>query len=191
MDALWRLDQQLFREINQGWRNDWLDPIFLIFSYTGLGAVISAIILCLLFAKAGRKYVLPLLVAEGVSGLLICDVIKNYVVPRDRPSNLSYSIIQEKFFANSFPSGHTSSAFGVALMLVLMTRKTNKAWVGWLATSWASLVGLSRIYRGVHWPTDVLAGVFVGLAGATLTYLVFDHFGWTWQPEAPTVQTQS
>ncbi|HWA83360.1 MAG TPA: phosphatase PAP2 family protein, partial [Fimbriimonadaceae bacterium] len=77
-----------------------------------------------------------------------------------------------EFGANSFPSGHTTTAFAIAFLLFLMTRKKECAWVGQVALGWAVLVGVSRVYRGVHWPTDVIGGAFAGLFSACLIYLL-------------------
>lgn len=189
MDAIWRFDNQIFRAIDLGWRQAWLDPIFWALSYSGLGQVQAIALLSLLFFEKAKRFVLPLLVAESVAGFIFCDITK-VLVPRDRPSNLFYAIHQEDLFGKSFPSGHTSSSFGIAFMLLYMTRKTPHAWVGWLAIMWAAAVGLSRIYRGVHWPTDVLAGICMGLAGASTTYFLFNYFDW-WRKEEPAIQTQS
>ena len=106
----------------------------------------------------------PILINFLVTGG-ITQVLKTEI-PRDRPSNLPWSNPQELIYAHSFPSGHTSSAFGIAFTILFLTRASSKAWYGWAALAWALLVGLSRIYRGVHWPTDVLAGLLLGLACA-------------------------
>lgn len=72
----------------------------------------------------------------------------------------------------SFPSGHTSAAFAVAVvMLRLLPRR-----YGVPALILAALIALSRLYVGVHYPTDVLAGIVIGSAVA----LVSCHMGRKW-----------
>lgn len=68
---------------------------------------------------------------------------------------------------HSFPSGHTSAAFTTATSLSLYFRKW---YVIVPAYIWAGSVGYARIYQGVHYPTDVLAGAIVGAGSAWLTY---------------------
>jgi undecaprenyl-diphosphatase len=83
---------------------------------------------------------------------------------------------QESWQFNAFPSGHTAAAFGVATMLALLTRGTKYRRVGQVGLVWATLVGISRIYRGVHWPTDVLGGALAGGLGALIVYAVAEQF---------------
>ncbi len=64
---------------------------------------------------------------------------------------------------HSFPSGHTSTAFGLATSVSLECKKW---YVTVPAFAYASAVGYSRMYLGVHYPTDVLAGATVGIASA-------------------------
>ena len=177
MDRLWELDQTLFRQIHLGWHRDWLDPVFWVLSTSGLGSVQSLALLGLIwFVWRNRpqdRTPLALFIAFTIAGLINTAFLKN-LVPRERPSLLADTIPQETFFHDSFPSGHTATSFGIAAMLLLLTIKGPRAWAGWLAMIWAALVGLSRIYRGVHWPSDVIAGALIGLAAACLVYLVFD-----------------
>ncbi len=69
--------------------------------------------------------------------------------------------------SGSFPSGHTSSAFATATSLSL---NVPKWYVIVPAYTWAASVGYSRMYLGVHYPSDVLAGALLGSASAWLTY---------------------
>ncbi len=71
--------------------------------------------------------------------------------------------------SRSFPSGHTSSAFSTAMSLSLIYPKW---YVAVPAFAWASATGYSRMYLGVHYPTDVLAGAVLGAGTAWLTHVV-------------------
>lgn len=169
---------EVFRAIHIGCHSALLDPIFWVISTSGLGWVQALLTLVLLRWEHLKAYVWPLLAVTGVSGFAIADVVKK-LTPRDRPSNLIFAHPQETFWGNSFPSGHTASSFGIAMLLFLMTRGTDHAKVGRWSLVWASCVGLSRVYRGVHWPTDVLAGACCGIAAACIVYLGFRKYGHT------------
>jgi undecaprenyl-diphosphatase len=86
-------------------------------------------------------------------------VIKN-LVKRNRPfevlANVNRRIIPADQF--SFPSGHTAAAFAIATLVSMQFPA-----LAMPVLIWASLVGLSRIYLGVHYPTDILAGIVIGL----------------------------
>jgi len=69
----------------------------------------------------------------------------------------------------SFPSGHTSMAFATATSLSLQFKKWYVVVPAYL---WAGSVGYSRMYLGVHYPTDVLAGAIVGVGSAFLSQWV-------------------
>ena len=69
--------------------------------------------------------------------------------------------------SKSFPSGHTSEAFSTATSLSILCPKW---YVIAPAFSWATLVGYSRLYLGVHYPSDVIAGAIVGSGSALLSY---------------------
>lgn len=116
-------------------------------------------------------YVLPLLLAWLAASIINTGILKR-VIERERPSNLPDALPQEGFLFNSFPSGHTASSFGIAMMAVYLTWGTDRAWIGRWAIVWASLVGFSRIYRGVHWPSDVIGGAMVGIGAASLVALL-------------------
>ncbi len=159
-----------FRAINVGWHSSYLDPFFAFLSYFGLGISEFFFLLALTYFKKARAYILPLIVA-----LLLASPMSQFPkhwFPRERPSGMTTAIVQEPIYYSSFPSGHTTSAFALAFMLIFLTYGTPRAKWGYLSLIPATLIGVSRIYRGVHWPSDVIAGVFAGCITAAIAYVV-------------------
>ena len=177
MDGLYRWDMDTFRAVNLDWRAPWLDPVFWLLSYSGLSQIQILGTFLLYRWPATRRLIVPCLLAIAVSGLAFAQVIKK-LAPRDRPSNLRIAVVQEDFHHSSFVSGHTCTAFALATMVLLMTLGSRRAWVGGIALLWALGVGVSRVYRGVHWPSDVLAGACAGVMGAAVMYLFCARRGW-------------
>jgi undecaprenyl-diphosphatase len=172
VDGLYRFDVEAFRFFDTGIRNPFLDVLMWALSYSGLGAVQVIFGLAFLVSRRTRHFVLPLVLSVLASGLGIAQVLK-HVVERDRPSQLTWAVSQEAWRYSSFPSGHTTTAFAVATMLFLLMRGSR--W-RWLVFVWAALVGVSRVYRGVHWPTDVLAGACAGVFASCFVYLLLEFF---------------
>ena len=99
----------------------------------------------------------------------ILDAAKQ-LFARERPS-LWASIAPEDNF--SFPSGHAMGSMTLACVLVLLAWPTRWRW--WVAGAMAlfvPMVGLSRVYLGVHWASDVAAGWAAGAAWAVLVWMV-------------------
>ncbi len=135
--------------------------------------------------KVGARFELAALLSGAIAGLLT-QLIKRFV-SRDRPSNFEYaeSLQMWTFDAhpfptgdNSFPSGHATSSFGVAVFLAWCLRGTEYALFGWVAILWAALVAFSRVYVGVHFVSDVVAGAAMGAIFATLFYQFCSRKGW-------------
>jgi undecaprenyl-diphosphatase len=175
-DQIFVWDEATFRAIHLGWHSRGADLFFEFFSWLGLGHVQGILCLGFLFSSRTRRYVAPIITTILVSGLLIAQVAKQ-LIERDRPSLLNYAVPQEPWKFDSFPSGHTSTSFAVATMLWLMTYRDNRLkFLGPLTIVLALLVGISRIYRGVHWPTDVIGGVFAGVLSSLVVNWMFAHF---------------
>jgi membrane-associated phospholipid phosphatase len=96
--------------------------------------------------------------------------ILKYIVNRPRPY-VTYRDLRplSSESSRSFPSGHTSSAFSTAMSLSL---NYPKWYVAVPAFAWASATAYSRMYLGVHYPTDVLGGAVLGAGTAWLTHVI-------------------
>lgn len=167
------MDVQIFRAINLGWRNPAFDILFEILSYSGLGAAAALVAILLLFKKEARPFGAAIAISAIMGGTVIAQTMKSRI-PRDRPSNLTFAHVQEAIYHSSFPSGHTATAFAIATAIAILFMRRKKPGFAVLSFLWALGVGLSRIYRGVHWPTDVFGGALAGIVGGCLTILIMD-----------------
>lgn len=101
--------------------------------------------------------------------VLIASLINSflkYIVDRARPFD-TYEFIEKLSSGGSpsFPSGHTTDAFALAVALIIAYPRW---YVVWPALLWASVVGYTRMSLGVHYPSDVAAGVLIGVGSALL-----------------------
>ncbi|WP_334178094.1 phosphatase PAP2 family protein [Pseudoxanthomonas sp.] len=108
----------------------------------------------------------------GVSfaGSALLNMATKQFFQRDRPT-LWESIAPEHTF--SFPSGHAMGSATLAMVVVLLCWPTRWRWLAAiLAIAFTLLVGVSRIYLGVHYPSDILGGWAAGIAWVSGVYLV-------------------
>ena len=144
-----------------------LTPVMRVLSLLGdkgLGWI--ALTLVLLLFKRTRRVGIYCAASMILTFLVVNCAIKP-LVARTRPYDL-FSEIQilthlESDF--SFPSGHSANSFAVAWILFRMTKKQ----YGVTAVAVAALIAFSRLYVGVHYPTDVLAGAAIAIALAEVT----------------------
>lgn len=144
-----------------------LDKIMVAITYLGeKGIFWIGLSIILMFFKKTRKCGLFMLIAMAIGVILGNGILKN-VVARQRPCWIDESI--RLLVANpkdfSFPSGHTLASFEAAITILCF----NKKW-GIVAIITAIMVGISRLYLFVHFPTDVLAGAILGTIIALLVY---------------------
>jgi undecaprenyl-diphosphatase len=139
----------------------------------GLGVLVAAVLIALLILRRFR-WVLYLLVTVG-GGVLLDTELKNYFA-RARP-DLAEMLRQASGY--SFPSGHAMGStvvFGALSYLAFRTtnRWTGKAAVLALGITLIIAVSLSRVYLGVHWISDVVAGITAGTLWVAITTMAYE-----------------
>jgi membrane-associated phospholipid phosphatase len=172
MSGLQKLDIGILKSIFEN-RIPGLDIIF-IFITNSAGAIAfgAPIILFLIALKRKipvlRREALMILIPVALSAIL-ANILK-YIFDAPRPYEV-YSFIHKLSVGGSpsFPSGHTADAFAFAVAMVMVYRK----WYILIPVFiWAVLVGYSRMYLGVHFPSDVLGGAFIG-ASCSYSYVFY------------------
>ena len=130
------------------------------------------LILAILFLGKDKRVGLTGWLALCLS-VLLCNIILKNIVQRDRPCWIdpSISLLVEVPDDYSFPSGHTSFSFAGATAIF----QYHKGW-GFLALLLAVLIGLSRLYLFVHFPTDVLVGAICGIISGLLAGMLVRDF---------------
>lgn len=161
MSAIQALDERVLRWIAANLRVSWLNGPVVLFSTLGnAGLLFVVATLVLLAFKRTRRLGLHTAAGLIVDVLAVNATIKP-LVSRARPWVVmeGFQTLTRSSDPNSFPSGHTCVAFAFAAAIWVATpdKKIRAA-----ALIVAVLMGLSRLYVGVHFPSDVLAGVVIG-----------------------------
>jgi undecaprenyl-diphosphatase len=127
------------------------------------------------------------LATAGIVGSIALSLLK-VAVHSPRPLDLFHpdilagrvyiNVMFEPLYANSFPSGHTQTIFTVATVIAWASARAGKLnfWSGPGIFAVAVIVGLSRIYCGAHFPSDVLGGAVLGSWTALLCCLVMGRW---------------
>lgn len=124
-----------------------------------------------------RRHALVVSACAGVLALII-NVVVAHIWFRPRPftvlSKGSYTQLIPHSNDASFPSDHVSGAFGFAAA----TWGRGPTWIRYSFTTIAIIVMIARVYVGVHWPTDVIAGLVVGIISSKVMW----RFSWLLRP---------
>lgn len=155
-------------------RNPILDQIMLLFTSLGNGGLIWLILVIILVCIPKTRKIGVMVMLALVLDVLLCSGLLKHLFARIRPCdvNTSIQLLIPRPTDYSFPSGHTSVSFSVAAALYFAKEK--KLWIPSLIL--AILISFSRMYLYVHYPTDILGGIVLGVLCGYLGYIAVDKF---------------
>lgn len=175
--AIHDLDASILLFVQEHLRSPLLSSVLVFISRLGdkglFWFVVIALLLIFRKTRQGGLITFTALAAEFVA----CDVIIKHLLMRPRP----YLVISELIClvppetSTSFPSGHSASSFVCAYVLCRLYGKKG-AWAFLPAT----LIALSRIYVGVHYPSDVVCGIVLGLVVGVVVYAFWQKILLPW-----------
>lgn len=175
MNTILTLDEQLFILLNS-LHTAWLDPIMFIITKTLVWIPLYAISIYFLikrYKKQSWLLLLGLVITIVATDQITSSLIKPFFArlrPSHEPSLAAtiHLVNYEHGGLYGFASSHAANTFGLA-MFVWLSLRQRYPW-SWLLFVWAALMSYSRIYLGLHYPGDILAGAVVGLCCAWVSY---------------------
>lgn len=160
IDAITSIDINILMFIREHFANPVMDKIMVVISTLGnIGFIWILIGVALVMNKKYRTIGIVLILALIIEVTFVDGIVKK-LVQRNRPF-LDFSQIKlliKMPTSYSFPSGHTASSFAAAIVLGKYFRKYR-----YIAYGAAILMGFSRLYLFVHYPSDVIVGAIIGI----------------------------
>jgi undecaprenyl-diphosphatase len=174
-----RIDITLFQWLNGDLHHRWLDSVMVYITQFNHFQIL-AVLLVLGFFIFGKKYEKVTIVLL-LMAVLLSDTLGSFlkhVFLRLRPEYMldNVRLLIESAASYSFPSNHAANT--VALATVLFARYPKKKIIAICGILITLLVSYSRIYVGVHYPSDILFGWIVGICSAGLTIQVLHNLDW-------------
>ena len=173
MDAFLSMpwDGQFLIWLQENVRSDVLTPIMKLITHLGDKGIFWILLaIVLLFFKKTR----PLGIMAGIAlvfSVLINNVLIKPNVGRIRPYEVvdGLKLLIERQDDPSFPSGHSGASFAAAVVFLVKGPKK----LGIPAIIMAALIAFSRLYVGVHYPTDVICGIITGTCCAIISFMIW------------------
>ncbi|BCZ47959.1 phosphatase PAP2 family protein [Clostridium gelidum] len=170
MNIIQNIDNSILQFIQVNMRSSIMDKVMPLITDLGNGAIIWMLIaIAFLINKKYRRYGLMIIVA-----LMLCFIVGNLsikpLVARVRPFNakpLLDGLLIKQPADFSFPSGHTMCSFASGVVIFYMNRR-----IGIFALIISSLIGFSRLYLYVHYPSDVFLGMVIGILLGSLSIII-------------------
>ncbi len=154
--------------------SSFIDTFFKYMTFLGDGLFVTIMLIPMTILRV--RYAVLTVITFAVSGL-VSQIIK-HIVQSPRPlkflNNIeNLHIVQgiDNYYYNSFPSGHTATAFAFFLLMALITRNKKISFVFFL---FAFFVAISRIYLLQHFLVDVWAGSLIGVLSTSIVFYIFE-----------------
>lgn len=163
------LDYQIFKFINNfATKNPIWDKIgFFLAAYLPYALVAAAAAFAIYWIIKNKSWRVfwQMLLAFVLSRLIITEIIR-FLWHRPRPFiSHSVNLLLNHDLSGSFPSGHMTLLFPLAAIVYFYNKK-----IGWLLFVLSFMVGIARVFVGVHYPADILVGMAIGILSAGLIY---------------------
>ena len=192
------MDSQLLQQshlLSQTASGDWMTPVAKFLSLIGnwqFIAPIGVIVFLLAWSKRlpWRDFLLYIAAVAGTSGLTLA-----FKYGMHRPRQQVVPALEKAPF-DSFPSGHTVFSlvvYGFLAHMILSRLDSPPRWLSWLlygvAVLVTALVGMARVYLGTHYPTDVIAGLLIGIPWLLTVIAIDNHYAVRQEEPSRTVPT--
>lgn len=182
LEKIKQLDTDLFLYLN-GKHSAFFDTV-MYWASDKLFWIPFYLIIVVLLIREYKKKSVYILISIGIL-ITLCDQIASHLiknaVKRLRPSHeplLDGLVHVSKAGPGGqygFVSSHSANAFGLAAFLILLLPKKYNP-LKWILGSWAFLVAYSRIYNGVHYPSDVIVAALIGIVLAVFIFKLYGQF---------------
>ncbi|PRR79899.1 Undecaprenyl-diphosphatase BcrC [Clostridium liquoris] len=170
MSLIQNLDNSILLYINNNIHGHIMDKVMVTITILGNNGLIWIVIAALLIINKKYRKIGFMALTALILATILGEGILKHLVQRVRPSSdiPAANLLIPKPLSYSFPSGHTTSSFAVTGVLTKYFKNYT-----FELFSLASLIAFSRLYLNVHYPTDVLAGIILGLICSKITIYIF------------------
>ncbi len=159
------IDIYIFQQINGLAGNYfWLDDLGIFFA-KHLGYFFAFALLALFIKNYKRDMVIQAFLAGILARIGITEIIRA-IAPKSRPFvENNVNLILNHYSTSSFPSGHAAFFFALSAVVYFHNKKA-----GVIAFFASFLISVSRVFCGIHWPSDIFAGAMVGIFSGWLIF---------------------